>query len=1232
MESDTHPPVVPSEIDKTHTRKLKLSLTYRKRIEMEERQKQVLSEKKAVDTNITVTKDTSELEPTHVHAHTGMSCPSPPRLLPHASPNLKLSHSHRQTTHPPPAATPHAPLSSPPSPPRHAPTHTPHNPQHHTIDATAMDKQHKRRMRLGLTYRKKHTVGQKEKAREVCRVSTPSPGPDPVHPSEKRDASTPPPDPDQPPPRADNTDRQHRQETERILAENEHAIARKIHIGIMRMGALIARTTIPRGATIGEYTGPILSLAEADLIDREDNQYLMEARLVGPSSEHEIEMVVIDGTPNEANPNLIAYANYTSHNQANAKFVDAASEAPPLANTCIRMIAKEVIPPGREIRVDYDRGSKQKQFYNQMIHKGIPRKLLTSGDYKSKTWDTTETRRPVTEPEPRETQTNPGKSAADLRRRQREEVGDGVCPSSLCNSASLIPIPGLRLRGGAPEEVRCPRNCPRGAKQGGGTGNEKNGLELRIWTCYGCECRFKQTKRSQFDEGTRIDPTFVGTYVNTKTARNVAATATTMPDPSTARPLAVTATQINQTIPVGQATPVSDDHPKLQTAPIGRVLPIGQATPMIPTEEGTPLDPRHTTSGSNGDFWGEVENEKIRNREPDKADRNTGDWYIATKNEQGIADLKIGQHTIGRAAARNHIQAFQEHNWPESDEKYFKHLAEKAGTHVLLSNRGTPTERSNGGEVSTGRGVAIMIARSILHHVNKSKAEPRTIYTDTGYRCPEKERVYDGKLMACVAHIRSTPTVIVNIHAPHTTEEQKAFYDYHGGRIRDAIVRELADGNIDAWPEAIILGDINMVLDRRKDMLPPESQRGNDTAAHTAYDTFLKTVTRNKRIYDAYRYLHPQGKSMTREASSIEGGKRLDTINLTEGLMMHIGRLHDVRHTPLEELGIAREGSKTPKTGDHREVRATMRITDEPKPKPTWKQNPYILRMPEVKRNIEKIITAEPEAQGDPDGHYTAIETKVNAYVQTIDARERKRDYKEIHKYQAQLKSARKTMHASTDPKYIARRKEMTDRITRRLVKAMDHQKLKQEARKQMSSEAVNEKRFHIDCQQTQGEPILGYESTESESSPTGEVATTEKDPTKVGHLITEFWKEYLNLRWDTSHESERAEVIKEVTDREDAKLPEKAHTALSIEAICHDANIRAAIESLDETSMGGASGFAATFFKTHIDRITPKLAQAYKDMLTKKQLGESMQTRILSPLSNKKDQEKTQQATDLSQ
>ena len=45
------------------------------------------------------------------------------------------------------------------------------------------------------------------------------------------------------------------------------------------------------------------------------------------------------------------------------------------------------------------------------------------------------------------------------------------------------------------------------------------------------------------------------------------------------------------------------------------------------------------------------------------------------------------------------------------------------------------------------------------------------------------------------------------------------------------------------------------------------------------------------------------------------------------------------------------------------------------------------------------------------------------------------------------------------------------------------------------------------------------------------------------------------------------------------------------------DANIRAAIESLDETSMDGASGFA-DFFKMHISCITPKLAQAYKDML----------------------------------
>ena len=166
--------------------------------------------------------------------------------------------------------------------------------------------------------------------------------------------------------------------------------------------------------------------------------------------------------------------NYTSHNHANATFVDAASEAPPKAKTCIRMTVKEIIPPGREIRVDYDKGSTQKQFYNQMIKKGIPREQPTSAEYrKSKTWDTAEARKHATEPEPRGTSTRPGKSAADLRCRQREEVGDGTCPSSLCNSASLIPTTRLRLRGGAPDEVRCPRNCPQGAKQGGGQVTER---------------------------------------------------------------------------------------------------------------------------------------------------------------------------------------------------------------------------------------------------------------------------------------------------------------------------------------------------------------------------------------------------------------------------------------------------------------------------------------------------------------------------------------------------------------------------------------------------------------------------------------------------------------------------------------------------------------------------------------------------------------------------------------
>jgi hypothetical protein len=68
---------------------------------------------------------------------------------------------------------------------------------------------------------------------------------------------------------------------------------------------------------------------------------------------------------------------------------------------------------------------------------------------------------------------------------------------------------------------------------------------------------------------------------------------------------------------------------------------------MISTGEGTARgSSRHTsTSGDHGYLGGEIENEKMRNCEPDRTDRNTGDWYIATQNEQGIADLKIGKRT-----------------------------------------------------------------------------------------------------------------------------------------------------------------------------------------------------------------------------------------------------------------------------------------------------------------------------------------------------------------------------------------------------------------------------------------------------------------------------------------------------------------------------------------------------------------------------------------------------------
>ena len=106
------------------------------------------------------------------------------------------------------------------------------------------------------------------------------------------------------------------------------------------MRALVANRDIARGEIIAEYTGPILSIAEADNIPPDMNHYLLQARRADTPDSPQ---VVIDGTPTPLNPNIAACANFVIHKHANGAFIDKHAHAPPGKATYV--VAKEPCAP-----------------------------------------------------------------------------------------------------------------------------------------------------------------------------------------------------------------------------------------------------------------------------------------------------------------------------------------------------------------------------------------------------------------------------------------------------------------------------------------------------------------------------------------------------------------------------------------------------------------------------------------------------------------------------------------------------------------------------------------------------------------------------------------------------------------------------------------------------------------------------------------------------------------------
>jgi len=144
------------------------------------------------------------------------------------------------------------------------------------------------------------------------------------------------------------------------LVENEVVYASHTLLGGNWVGGLFSKVDINKGSVICEYTGKLLTKDEENT---SMSDYLMSVR----NPQDLRRRVVIDGDPRKYF-NISGYANYSDNQYANSYFVDSTCKG---GKCNMILVAKELIPVGTEIRVDYDMGSSAHPFRDMMILKGI---------------------------------------------------------------------------------------------------------------------------------------------------------------------------------------------------------------------------------------------------------------------------------------------------------------------------------------------------------------------------------------------------------------------------------------------------------------------------------------------------------------------------------------------------------------------------------------------------------------------------------------------------------------------------------------------------------------------------------------------------------------------------------------------------------------------------------------------------------------------------------------------
>lgn len=165
-----------------------------------------------------------------------------------------------------------------------------------------------------------------------------------------------------------------------VRAENESVYASDTFVGGVWLGALFSKRDIGKGEVIAEYEGKVYDKDEADSVPNQE--YMMAVR--DPSDRRR--RVFVDGNPSLHPFNIAGWANFAEGKSANAVFEDMASLSPPEKRSHVFLVAREPIPTGTEVRVDYDGGSSAHPFRDQMVRQGIPLSTLRSPEYKALRW------------------------------------------------------------------------------------------------------------------------------------------------------------------------------------------------------------------------------------------------------------------------------------------------------------------------------------------------------------------------------------------------------------------------------------------------------------------------------------------------------------------------------------------------------------------------------------------------------------------------------------------------------------------------------------------------------------------------------------------------------------------------------------------------------------------------------------------------------------------------------